>query len=1746
MAAKCRALVYRSYQFLPSPPVHAMSDPHNDSASQIDLEIAEMGLQSSDAGARLPTGASRFDHDYRGESAFSATKSSHFHATQKINQGADNLSGYNALSLLPRGDRFAGYNSQSHRPVTIEEVEGVFARLTKIFRFQKDNSKNMLDFYLLLLDSRASRMECETALRTLHADYIGGPKSNFRKWYFATEMYNDPEPTIGKKVTYESALATWGSTMATLSAIDCVIQVALYLLCWGEANNIRFMPEGVCFIFKCCNDFYYSPELETAIIQDDFLDHIITPLYRFYRDQSTERSGKTFYASDKDHKEKLGYDDMNQLFWYKGGIDRLVVSKNTKLMKLNPQERYAQFNNIVWKKAFYKIFLETRSWAHAWANFTRIWIIHLSMFWYYITYNSPTLYVLNYRQSLDNQPTLQATFAVMSLAGTLSPLICLLSSAVELQLVSMKWPGNYKVFVRILLLMLLLFCNLIPTLFLFVYYPLNVQTTNGTIVATLLLLLSMFTSLYLAIVPQANLFYVSHQCNHEMITGNYHSLEGLDRATSYGIWLAIFGSKFIESYFYIAFTAREPIRILSTMAEERCAGDQLIGKFLCQNHSKLLLGMVYAVDLTLFFIDTYLWYILWSCAFSIFRSFQVGVSIWTPWRNIFSRLPKRIQSNILASSNLKKDTNKYAVSQIWNSIVIAMYREHLISIEQVQALVYKSFPGAPEEILTPQFFDLYEDGSSQTFMFDGHSEAERRITFFAQSLSTPMRPACVIQSMPSFCCLIPHFEEKTILSLKEIITELDRYSHVTMLEYLKLLHPKEWISFVRDTKMLAEEFDSESSDNSIDKIERNLPYESVGFKIASPEYILRTRIWASLRTQTLYRTISGFMNYSRAIKLVYDLENDSNQFPDEFLKVEAACAMALRKFRLVVSMQKLQTFDKEESDNKELLLRIYPELQIAYLEESIDPVNGTKTYYSALIDGACHILANGERKPRYRIKLSGNPILGDGKSDNQNHAIIFTRGEYIQLVDANQDNYIEECLKIRSVLAEFEEMQPPADIYNFEQRVHPVAIIGTREYIFSENIGILGDIAAGKEQTFGTLFARTLARIEGKLHYGHPDFLNSVFMLTRGGVSKAQRGLHLNEDIYAGINAVARGGRIKHCEYMQCGKGRDLGFGSILSFTTKIGTGMAEQMLSREYFSLGSTLPLDRFLSFYYAHPGFHLNNMFIMVSILLFSIFAASLAAYSRQVKFCDHSSHTPITDPLLPRGCKNLHPVVIWLESKIWLIFVMSLAAFFPLGVQELTERGFVKAVKRIGKHIASLSPLFEVFVNQTYASSLVGDISHGGARYLSTGRGFATARATFASSYSRYALTSYFSGVTLMALISFSTLKMWTPIITYFWFIAFALLICPSLYNPHQFAWVEFHNDYRKFLAWMFNHSATEVDRSWYWFTKESRCKLTGIKKNIEDGNSQDKNKLRPSRKATAATQILFDLCQLFLVSTSYLAANAQFDVHGAEPSHALLRLVIFCYAPIAINLGLCLAFLVASIVFGPLMTAIFHSFPRVASSALHLASVITYVLCFEIFWFLQNWDFANTLIGVVCMAHVQKITFRIITSFLSKELPHGRTNIAWWSGKWVNAKLGWRIFTQPFRELVVKTMESSYFVAEMVIGHLILYVQLPFLFIPLVDVWHTFMLFWLRPKDQLRPRLLSRVQRKRRSFHHKLLLFLLCLSTCFFILVFSVPEIINSLDYDVDMWLPECVESILQPYTISDARRGYKRGHRTNHN
>ncbi|KKY20183.1 putative glucan synthase [Diplodia seriata] len=1714
--------------------------------------------------------------------------------------------GMDYTNALPAGQRsrepFPAWSADSQIPLSKEEIEDIFMDLTAKFGFQRDSMRNMYDHLMTQLDSRASRMSPNQALLSLHADYIGGDNANYRRWYFAAHL--DMDDAVGfanmklgggsrktrkarkaaqKKASQdpgneeqaleayegdnslEAAEYRWKSRMNKMSQHDRARQLALYLLCWGEANQVRFMPEIICFIFKCCDDFYNSPACQNRVEPVEeftYLNTIITPLYTFCRDQGYEIQEGKYVRRERDHDQIIGYDDMNQLFWYPEGIERIVLEDKSRLVDLQPGERYEKLKDVNWKKVFFKTYRETRSWWHLLTNFNRIWVIHLTFFWFYTAYNSPTFYTKNYQQQLNNKPNPAAQWSAVALGGTLASLIMIGATLCEWAYVPRKWAGAQHLTKRLFFLLGVFAVNIGPAVYIF---GVNQKGKIALVLGIVEFLIAIATLIFFSFMPLGGLFgsYLRKNSRQYVasatFTASYPRLSGNDMWMSYGLWVVVFGAKLAESYFFLTLSFRDPIRVLSTMKLSKCLGDQILGSsadILCKRQPQILLGLMFFTDLCLFFLDTYLWYIIWNMLFSVARSFYLGISIWTPWRNIFSRLPKRIYSKVLATTDMEiKYKPKVLISQIWNAIVISMYREHLLAIDHVQKLLYHQVPSEQEgkrTLRAPTFFVSQEDHSFKTEFFPAASEAERRISFFAQSLSTPIPEPLPVDNMPTFTVMIPHYGEKILLSLREIIREDEPYSRVTLLEYLKQLHPVEWDCFVKDTKILADETsqfngDSEKTEKDTQKAKiDDLPFYCIGFKSAAPEYTLRTRIWASLRSQTLYRTISGFMNYSRAIKLLYRVENPEvvQMFGGNSDKLERELErMARRKFKICVSMQRYAKFTKEERENTEFLLRAYPDLQIAYLDEEPPANEGEDPrIYSALIDGHCEIMENSMRRPKFRIQLSGNPILGDGKSDNQNHAIIFYRGEYIQLVDANQDNYLEECLKIRSVLAEFEEMTtdnvspytPGLPPTNF----NPVAILGAREYIFSENIGILGDVAAGKEQTFGTMFARTLAQIGGKLHYGHPDFLNGIFMCTRGGVSNAQKGLHLNEDIYAGMRALLRGGRIKHCEYYQCGKGRDLGFGSVLNFTTKIGTGMGEQMLSREYYYLGTQLPLDRFLSFYYAHPGFHINNLFIMLSVQFFMFTVLHLGALNHETIVCKYDKNKPITDPLYPTGCANLEPVFDWVTRCVVSIFIVIIIAFIPLTVQELTERGAWRAATRLAKHFSSLSPMFEVFVCQIYANALYSNLSFGGARYIGTGRGFATARIPFGILYSRFAGPSIYLGARSLMMLLFATMTIWDAWCVYFWVSLLALCISPFLFNPHQFSWDDFFIDYREYLRWLSRGNTRSHSASWIGFCRLSRTRITGFKRKALGDPSSKLSGDIPRAKFTNMfwSEMVGPLVLVAITAIPYLFINAQTGVSDAEQkdgtddpkaTNSIIRLCLCAFGPIALNAGVAGIFFGMACCMGPVLSMCCKKFGAVLAAIAHAFAVIGIIIFFEVMFFLEGWSFSKALSGLIAMAAIQRWFYKLIVALaLTREFKSDTANIAWWTGKWY--AMGWHTLSQPGREFLCKITELGMFAGDFCLGHLLLFIMLPPLCIPYVDKLHSIMLFWLRPSRQIRPPIYSLKQtklRKRRVIRYSILYFFLLL---IFVLLIAGPLVASKFLTS----LPDIPMDLVQPTGLNN--------------
>ncbi|KAL3572626.1 hypothetical protein D5086_026530 [Populus alba] len=146
------------------------------------------------------------------------------------------------------------------------------------------------------------------------------------------------------------------------------------------------------------------------------------------------------------------------------------------------------------------------------------------------------------------------------------------------------------------------------------------------------------------------------------------------------------------------------------------------------------------------------------------------------------------------------------------------------------------------------------------------------------------------------------------------------------------------------------------------------------------------------------------------------------------------------------------------------LMLVNPSLRIAYIDEREETVNGRsqKLYYSVLVKG-------GDKfdEEIYRIKLPGPPTdIGEGKPENQNHAIIFTRGEALQTIDMNQDNYFEEAFKMRNVLEELKKSH---------RRKQNPTILGVREHIFTGSVSSLAWFMSNQETSFVTIGQRVLA-----------------------------------------------------------------------------------------------------------------------------------------------------------------------------------------------------------------------------------------------------------------------------------------------------------------------------------------------------------------------------------------------------------------------------------------------------------------------------------------------------------------------------------------------------------------------------------------------------------------------------------------------------------------------------------------------
>ncbi|KAK8983008.1 hypothetical protein V6N11_054992 [Hibiscus sabdariffa] len=685
-------------------------------------------------------------------------------------------------------------------------------------------------------------------------------------------------------------------------------------------------------------------------------------------------------------------------------------------------------------------------------------------------------------------------------------------------------------------------------------------------------------------------------------------------------------------------------------------------------------------------------------------------------------------------------------------------------------------------------------------------EARRRIAFFANSLFMDMPRAPRVRNMLSFSVLTPYYSEETVYSKSEL--EMENEDGVSIIFYLQKIYPDEWNNFIE--RLSCKE--SEIWEND--------------------ENILQLRHWVSLRGQTLCRTVRGMMYYRRALKVqaFLDMATENEILEgykviltpsDEDKKSQRSLyaqleAVADLKFTYVATCQNYgnqkRSGDRRATDILNLMVN-NPSLRVAYIDD-VEERDGTgrsqKVYYSVLVKG----LDNLDQEI-YRIKLPGNAKLGEGKPENQNHAMVFTRGEALQTIDMNQDNYLEEAFKMRNLLEEFNE----------DHGVRPPTILGVREHIFTGSVSSLAWFMSNQETSFVTIGQRVLARpLKVRFHYGHPDVFDRIFHITRGGISKGSRGINLSEDIFAGFNSTLRRGNITHHEYIQVGKGRDVGLNQISLFEAKVACGNGEQTLSRDIYRLGHRFDFFRMLSCYFTTVGFYFSSMLIVFTVYVFlygRLYLALSGLEDAIYKFASARGNNSLKAALASQSLVQLGALTV-----------------LPMVMEIGLERGFRTALGDIIIMQLQLASVFFTFSLGTRAHYFGRTILHGGAKYRATGRGFVVRHEKFAENYRLYSRSHFVKGLEVMILLicykiygsSLTDAVSFGLVSFSMWFLVLSWLFAPFLLNPSGFEWQKIVEDWEDWSKWISCRGGIGVPsvKSWesWWEEEQEHLRHTGL--------------------------------------------------------------------------------------------------------------------------------------------------------------------------------------------------------------------------------------------------------------------------------------------------------------------------------
>ncbi|PQM43270.1 callose synthase 2 [Prunus yedoensis var. nudiflora] len=258
--------------------------------------------------------------------------------------------------------------------------EDVLDWLQAMFGFQKDNVANQREHLILLVANvhirQLPKPDQQPKLddRAL-TDVMKKLFKNYKKWC----KYLDRKSSL------------WLPTIQQEVQQRKLLYMGLYLLIWGEAANLKFMPECLCYIYHHMAFELYgmlagsvSPmtgeHIKPAYGGEDeaFLMKVVTPIY-----DTIAKEAKRSKGGKSKHSQWRNYDDLNEYFWsvdcFKLGwpmrADADFFCQPVEEIQVGKDENKKPHNGDRW---IGKVnFVEIRSFWHIFRSFDRMWSFYI-------------------------------------------------------------------------------------------------------------------------------------------------------------------------------------------------------------------------------------------------------------------------------------------------------------------------------------------------------------------------------------------------------------------------------------------------------------------------------------------------------------------------------------------------------------------------------------------------------------------------------------------------------------------------------------------------------------------------------------------------------------------------------------------------------------------------------------------------------------------------------------------------------------------------------------------------------------------------------------------------------------------------------------------------------------------------------------------------------------------------------------------------------------------------------------------------------------------------------------------------------------------------------------------------------------------------------------------------------------------------------------------------------------------------